>query len=258
VLDAGDADWPRPDEVFVSVAQPEGGDESLTLAESARLDRMDADIEAVIAREYEQSLPTTEVDLPAVVSASLLMRAASDPQALALDLARPMPHVTPDAARRGTAFHEWVAASHQQLSLIPDWDLAVDAQRAGADELAELIEGYRQTEYSDMIPTHSETEVSVRIAGLVVRGVIDAVFQHPDGTWEVVDWKTNREQTADPVQLAIYRLGWAQRVGVEPAEVRTAFVYVREGEVVRPALPSIEDIAARVGAISAAGGGGSQ
>ena len=60
----GDVDWPQPDEVFVSVTPPEGGDESLTLAESARLDRMDADIAAVIAREYEQSLPTTEVDLP--------------------------------------------------------------------------------------------------------------------------------------------------------------------------------------------------
>jgi DNA helicase-2/ATP-dependent DNA helicase PcrA len=203
-------------------------------------------------------LPTTEVDLPPVVSASLLMRAASDPQALALDLARPMPHVTPDAARRGTAFHEWVAASHEQLSLIPDWDLAVDAERAGDDELGELIEGYRRTVYAEMIPVHTETEVSVRIAGLVVRGVIDAVFQHPDGTWDVVDWKTNREQTADPVQLAIYRLGWAQRVGVEPDEVLTAFVYVRDGEVVRPALPSIEDIASRVGAVSAAGSGVSQ
>ncbi len=258
VLDAGDVDWPRPDEVFVSVAAPEGVDESLTLAESARLDRMDADIEAVIAREYEQSLPTTQVDLPPVVSTSLLMRAASDPQSMALDLARPMPYVTPDAARRGTAFHEWVAASHEQLSLLPDWDLAVDAERAGDDELAELIEGYRRTVYSEMVPVHTETEVSVRIAGLVVRGVIDAVFQHPDGTWEVVDWKTNREQTADPVQLAIYRVGWAQRVGVEPDEVLTAFVYVRDGEVVRPALPSIEDIASRVGAVSAVVSGGSQ
>ena len=90
-----------------------------------------------------------------------------------------------------------------------------------------------------------------------MRGVIDAVFQHPDGTWDVVDWKTNREQTADPVQLAIYRLGWAQRVGVEPDEVLTAFVYVRDGgEVVRPALPSIEDIASRVGAVSAVVSGG--
>ena len=30
----GDVDWPQPDEVFVSVTPPEGGDESLTLAES--------------------------------------------------------------------------------------------------------------------------------------------------------------------------------------------------------------------------------
>ena len=128
---------------------------------------------------------------------------------LALDLARPMPHVTPDAARRGTAFHEWVAASTSNCRSSPTgiWPLTPNA---GDDELGELIEGYRRTVYAEMIPVHTETDVGEdRRPGRA--GVIDAVFQHPDGTWDVVDWKTNREQTADPVQLAIYRLGWAQR-----------------------------------------------
>ena len=82
VLDQGDVDWPQPDEVFVSVTPPEGGDESLTLAESARLDRMDADIAAVIAREYEQSLPTTEVDqIPAPAAARPTLAASASPLA---------------------------------------------------------------------------------------------------------------------------------------------------------------------------------
>ncbi len=131
-----------------------------------------------------------------------------------------MPRITGEAAARGTAFHEWVAASSEQLALIPDWDQALDADRVADDELGELIAGYRTTPYAHMTPVAVETEIAVRVGAMVVRGVIDAVFQHPDGSWEVVDWKTNRAQTADPLQLSIYRLGWAQQTGAALDQVR--------------------------------------
>jgi DNA helicase-2/ATP-dependent DNA helicase PcrA len=50
-----------------------------------------------------------------------------------------------------------------------------------------------------------------------------------------VDWKTNRDQTADPLQLAIYRIAWAELAGVTVDDVDAAFHYVRSGETVRPA-----------------------
>jgi len=50
-----------------------------------------------------------------------------------------------------------------------------------------------------------------------------------------VDWKTNRQQTADPLQLAIYRVAWAELAGVPVERVRAAFYYVRTGELVEPA-----------------------
>jgi len=235
-LGTGDVQWPPDDEVYADVTTPAAEAAMLTLAESEQLARLDADIDAVARREYEQSQPVTEVELPAVLSASLLMRAAADPDALARDLARPMPRVTPPAARQGTAFHEWVAGSAEQLSLLPEWDLALDAELADDHELAELIAGYRSTPYARMVPAATEVEVALRVSGLVVRAVVDAVYHHPDGTWEVVDWKTNRQQTADPLQLSIYRLAWAQQVGVRADRVRTAFVYVRDGLVVRPEM----------------------
>ena len=235
-LATGDVQWPPADEVYADVNAPVEPAAMLTLAESERLARLDADIAAVVRREYEQSQPVSEVELPAVLSTSLLMRAAAEPEELARDLARPMPRITPESAARGTAFHEWVAASAEQLSLLPEWDLAEDAELAGDPDLAELIEGYRSTVYARMVPQGTEVEIALRVAGQVVRAVIDAVYRHPDGTWEVVDWKTNRQQTADPLQLSIYRLGWAQQVGVPVEQVRTAFVYVRDGAVVRPPL----------------------
>lgn len=240
---SGDVQWPVSDEVFTSTQQPPPSQEPLTLEESAWLDRIDADIDAVHAREVELSLPTNAATLPPVLTASMLMRALSDPQGLARDLARPMPRISNPGAARGTAFHQWVAATQQQLSLIPEWDLAADSDLAAATDLAELIAGYRRTRYAGMTPYAVETEVAVSIGGTVVRGVIDAVFQHDDGTWEVVDWKTNREHTADPVQLAVYRLAWAQQVGVPVAAVRACFVYVADGEVVTPDLPTAAELA---------------
>jgi DNA helicase-2/ATP-dependent DNA helicase PcrA len=49
-----------------------------------------------------------------------------------------------------------------------------------------------------------------------------------------VDWKTNRAATADPLQLALYRLAWAELHDVPLESVRAAFYYVRTGEVVEP------------------------
>jgi DNA helicase-2/ATP-dependent DNA helicase PcrA len=81
-----------------------------------------------------------------------------------------------------------------------------------------------------------EAPFALAIAGRVIRGRIDAVYEHLGG-WEVVDWKTHRSQSADPLQLAIYRLAWAEIVGADVDTVDAAFCYVRSGRVVRPALP---------------------
>ena len=67
------------------------------------------------------------------------------------------------------------------------------------------------------------------------------VFHDPEtGTYDVVDWKTGRppgnqaERRAASVQLAAYRLAWADLVGAGPDQVRAAFHYVRANETVRP------------------------
>ena len=70
-----------------------------------------------------------------------------------------------------------------------------------------------------------------------------AVFAEPDGGWLVVDWKTG--SVPEParreslfVQLAAYRIAWAQLSGVPLEKVRAAFHYVRSGYTLEPeALP---------------------
>jgi DNA helicase-2/ATP-dependent DNA helicase PcrA len=70
---------------------------------------------------------------------------------------------------------------------------------------------------------------------------MDAVYANPEGTFDVVDWKTGRrpapgrDTDAAAIQLAAYRLAWAELAGVPVGQVRAAFHYVAEGVTVRPA-----------------------
>ena len=75
---------------------------------------------------------------------------------------------------------------------------------------------------------------------IVVRGRMDAVFRDEDGGFTVVDWKTGRrpsgtEATAAAVQLAAYRLAWADLTGTDLAQVRAVFCYLRDGTTIAPA-----------------------
>jgi DNA helicase-2/ATP-dependent DNA helicase PcrA len=72
---------------------------------------------------------------------------------------------------------------------------------------------------------------------------MDAVFREPDGRFVVVDWKTGRppkgaEAAAKAVQLALYRLAWAELQGMDDAQlsaVGAAFYYVADDLTVAPA-----------------------
>lgn len=182
----------------------------------------------------------TDVPLPASLTASQVLRLAADPDGLAQELARPMPRPPQPAARQGTRFHAWVEARFEALTLPmlePDDLPGNDAEIADERDLEALKDAFERTEYAHRTPYRLETPFQLAIAGRVVRGRIDAVYRHGDGgstTYEIVDWKTGRTRTADPLQLAVYRLAWAERQGVPVESVTAAFLYVRTGDVVRP------------------------
>ena len=68
-----------------------------------------------------------------------------------------------------------------------------------------------------------------------MRGRIDAIYaEEVDGEpgFLVVDWKTGRREDSDPLQLALYRLAWADLAGVPVERVRAGFYYVRSDRLV--------------------------
>ncbi|MCP8711350.1 PD-(D/E)XK nuclease family protein, partial [Streptomyces sp. AC04842] len=225
---------------------PAPAEARLTPEEARTVASWDRDLDALTGELLRARETVTEVRLPASLTASQLLRLADDPDAFARELARPMPRPPQPAARRGTRFHAWVEARFEELTLPmldPDELPGADAEIADERDLEELKDAFERTEYAHRTPYRVEAPFQLSIAGRVVRGRIDAVYRHEsagdsgDGdavTYEIVDWKTGRGRTADPLQLAVYRLAWAEQQGVPLESVTAAFLYVRTGEVVRP------------------------
>lgn len=216
--------------------------------EEARLiGSWDRDLDA-LAGELRRARETVhEVPLPGTLTASQLLRLAADPDGFARELARPMPRPPRPAARRGTRFHAWVESRFEALPLpflgpdeLPGGE-DDEAEIADERDLTALKEAFARTPYARRTPYRVEVPVQLTLAGRTIRGRIDAVYREsgtgPDDgpRYEIVDWKTGRSQDADPLQLAIYRVAWAEQHGLPLSAVTAAFVYVRSGEVVRPA-----------------------
>lgn len=213
--------------------------ERLTLEEARTLASWDRDLESLAGELRRARATVREVLVPAALSATQLLRLAEDPDAFARELARPMPRPPQPAARRGTRFHAWVESRYEELPLpmlgpdeLPGGD-GSDAEIADERDLAELKEAFERTAYARRTPYRVETPFQITLAGRVIRGRIDAVYRTGD-RYEIVDWKTTRHRTADPLQLAVYRLAWAELHDLPLEEVTATFLYVRSGETVQP------------------------
>jgi len=163
---------------------------------------------ALIVEVSERSADL-QVKLPNRMSVSTLVNLAEDPDALALNIRRPMPNHIDKFARRGTAFHLWIEAQ------------------------------YKDPAKRDPAPGGIEVPFETVLGGILLRGRIDAVYEK-DGHYEVVDWKTGKTKSGDDlaaaaIQLAMYRLAYSKLFGIKLENISAAFHYVGSNETVRPA-----------------------
>ncbi|KAB1918925.1 ATP-dependent helicase [Micromonospora noduli] len=209
--------------------------------EVARWQR-EADLLLAERAELTRLSGAVEVALPGALSVTQLVALRRDPAALARTLRRPVPAEPNPYARRGTAFHAWLEQRFGADRLLDLDELpgAADADAAPDEALVELQERFLASEWADRSPVEVEVPFATVIAGVVVRGRMDAVFARPGGRFDVVDWKTGAQPSGPAadvaaVQLAVYRLAWAELAGVPVDRVGAAFHYVRHGVTVRPA-----------------------
>jgi ATP-dependent DNA helicase UvrD/PcrA len=226
----------------------------------------DADIDRLLTEAAESRSGDQLVELPTQLSTTAVLRLHDDPEAFAAELARPMPRQPSRSARFGTRFHHWVeryfsaqlangGLGQQQLLDLDDLPNRADSGTHDEQELRELCDAFAAGRFGSNVPYAIEAPFSIWIAGRLIRGRIDAVYSQPTPStsrqtrFQVVDWKTGRTESADPLQLAIYRLAWAEAQGLAVEKIDAIFYHVRTDEIVRPKeLPNRAAIESILGA----------
>lgn len=167
-----------------------------------------------------------------------------------------MPSAPALAARRGTAFHAWVEQHFARAAFVDLLDLpgSADQEPLGDEHLPLMKELFLASEWADRSPEAIEIAIETTVAGIALRGRIDAVFPRPGGGFTVVDWKTGAKPSGEKakaraLQLGTYRLAFARLRGLAPDHVDAAFYYAGTGETVFPELPDEGQIAALLDSI---------
>jgi superfamily I DNA/RNA helicase/RecB family exonuclease len=147
-------------------------------------------------------------------------------------------------------FHKSPDAGREQL-----FELFESSWRRGGfgdsdDELQfrergiEALERYWENTRDELgEPVWFERSFSFQLGPHVIRGRVDRVDRRPDGSYEVIDYKTGRSKTAaelqSDVQLSIYQMGARESWGVETSA--HSYYYVMTAEKV-PVAHSDEEL----------------
>ena len=189
-----------------------------------------------LVNEIHQAKSAVAIILPPRLSVSAMVALRENPEELALNIRRPMPRPQDEYSRRGTVFHLWIERYFGQQSLFDDEDLDLVDPLERDQTLEKLKSAWLSSEWADRQPYAVEVPFETVLAGTLVRGRIDAVYTSGDG-FEVVDWKTGSKKLGESatVQLALYRMAWAQLENIDIEKVSAAFHYVPIGVTDRPA-----------------------
>ncbi|ALE06725.1 DNA helicase UvrD [Arthrobacter sp. ERGS1:01] len=201
--------------------------------------RWGRETQVLLAQEKVES-DQFRVELPPHISASRLVALGEDAEKVTRAMRRPVPTKPGMAARKGTAFHAWIedyfgSTGQLELDELPGADAYVDE----AYGLAEMQETFKNSAWANRTPAELEVPIETRVADVVVRGRIDAIFKDADGGWDLIDWKTGKvpskaQLAVRGVQLAVYRLAWSRLKEVPLEQVRAAFYYVGQDKLIRP------------------------
>ena len=203
------------------------------------------DLELLLEERRRRLAASELVGVPARVPASRFKDFVTDPAAVAASLRRPMPQRPYRATRLGTLFHSWVEERFGQSGATEVIDaLSIELDEVeDSDEFAKLETlqaTFAASPWAARRPVEVEREIHLPFDGQIVICKIDAVYELEDDRFEVVDWKTGKApRDADDLeqkqlQLALYRLAYAQWKGIDPDRIDALFYFVAEDRVIRP------------------------
>ena len=201
----------------------------------------DDDIALILEERRAERSATRTVALPTSLSASDLVRLAADPELFTQRLARPMPSAPAPAARRGTRFHAWVEqhfGARARCSSPTTSPVRPTPSIDSDDALESMQEAFLRSAYADRVPGRDRGAVHPRAgrarrAGPHRRGVRLGRRRRPRAHRgrRLEDLDQARLRPAAALDLP---RGLRRAAGLPLEQVDAAFVYVRDGAVVRP------------------------
>jgi ATP-dependent exoDNAse (exonuclease V) beta subunit len=137
-----------------------------------------------------------------------------------------------EAQRRGLAAHAYLALVDLTRGDVDEELLARVSQPDDRAELRARLRRLHQGALGDHLrgARHVDREVPITYRdadGRIVHGVIDLLFEDADGTWHVLDWKTDRHPDPErhAPQLAAYARGVQLALGLEqPPRAEAVFL----------------------------------
>ena len=108
-----------------------------------------------------------------------------------------------------------------------------DDERQFRERAVEALERYwRQDRDSDAEPVWIERSFAFRLGPHLLRGRVDRVDRRPDGTYELIDYKTGKAKSEadlrEDVQLSLYQMGARESWRLETSA--QSYLYVLTGE----------------------------
>ncbi|TBN57316.1 ATP-dependent helicase [Glaciihabitans arcticus] len=214
-------------------------------ATPGRAGAWDADLDLLLEERRRRLEASELVDIPTRVPASRFKDFVTDPVAVASDLRRPMPQRPYRATRLGTLFHSWVEERFGlsgSTEVIDSLVSELDEQDAPLEQqqLEALQDTFSRSPWAARRPIEVEREIHLPFAGRIVICKIDAVYALQHDRFQVVDWKTGKapRDAADleekQLQLALYRLAYANWTGISPDRIDAVFYYVSEDRIITP------------------------
>ena len=231
-------------------ARVEAAAELVRDGETIGAGRWQTELDLLLAERAARLTAAETVDLPTRVPASRFKDYVTDAASVASSLRRPMPERPYRATRLGTLFHGWVEGRYgldgtseelDSLSTELDFGDLVATDGAAEDtELARLQATFERSPWASRKPVEVEREIHLVLDGQVIVCKIDAVYATDDGRFQVVDWKTGKaprsaaDLEAKQLQLALYRLAYAQWKGIDPALIDAVFYFVSDDRIITP------------------------
>lgn len=173
----------------------------------------------------------------------------------------------------GESLHEALRRFHAQPVPVPPtpaklmgyldecWDRSAyasrDEERAYRDHAREVLLAYHKDNADAFrVPVALEQRFRIDVDGVTVSGVIDRMDRHPDGSYEIVDYKTNRrlpprKYVESDLQLSIYYLAAWEVWGILPERLTLYFLLPGQPVTVTRRPEDLDATRARIAEVAA-------